>query len=75
MGGVALAGSPRAVREYMDEYLETGANYFVCSFQWGDLSHDQAMRSIALFASEVMPQLRGNLAGRARVGKDGRRSA
>ena len=35
----------------MDEYLETGANYFVCSFQWGDLSHDQAMRSIELFAT------------------------
>lgn len=55
VGGVALAGAPRAVREYMDEYLATGANYFVCSFQWGDLSHDQAMRSIELFATEVMP--------------------
>ena len=39
----------------MDEYLETGANYFVCSFQWGDLTHAQAMRSIELFATEVMP--------------------
>jgi hypothetical protein len=39
----------------MDEYLATGANYFVCSFQWGDLSHAQAMRSIELFATEVMP--------------------
>jgi alkanesulfonate monooxygenase SsuD/methylene tetrahydromethanopterin reductase-like flavin-dependent oxidoreductase (luciferase family) len=56
LGGVALAGSPAAVREYMDEYLATGANYFVCSFQWGDLSHEQAMRSIELFASEVMPR-------------------
>src|SRR5207249_3957737 len=46
----------RAVVEYMDEYLATGANYFVCSFQWGDLSHAQAMRSIDLFASEVMPK-------------------
>ena len=40
----------------MDEYVATGANYFVCSFQWGDLSHDQAMRSIELFATEVMPK-------------------
>ena len=55
LGGVALAGTPAAVREYMDEYLETGANYFVCSFQWGDIQHDQAMRSIELFATEVMP--------------------
>ena len=40
----------------MDEYIATGANYFVCSFQWGDLSHAQAMRSIELFATEVMPK-------------------
>jgi alkanesulfonate monooxygenase SsuD/methylene tetrahydromethanopterin reductase-like flavin-dependent oxidoreductase (luciferase family) len=56
LGGVALAGTPAAVREYMDEYLATGANYFVCSFQWGDLGHAQAMRSIELFATEVMPR-------------------
>src|SRR3989441_750791 len=56
LGGVALAGSPAAVRDYLDEYLATGANYFVCSFQWGDLSHEQAMRSIELFTAEVMPR-------------------
>lgn len=54
LGGVALAGSPAAVREYMDEYVATGANYFVCSFQWGDLTHEQAMRSVQLSATEVM---------------------
>ena len=53
---MALAGSLAAVREYLDEYVATGANYFVCSFQWGDLSHAQAMRSIELFATEVMPK-------------------
>jgi len=56
LGGVALAGSPAAVREYMEEYAATGANYFVCSFQWGDLTHEHAMRSIELFATEVMPR-------------------
>jgi hypothetical protein len=40
----------------MDEYVATGANYFVCSFQWGGLSHVQAMRSIELFVTEVMPR-------------------
>jgi hypothetical protein len=40
----------------MDEYVATGANYFVCSFQWGDISHADAMRSIELFATEVMPR-------------------
>ena len=56
LGGVALAGAPAAVREYLDEYLATGANYFVCSFQWGDLTHEQAVRSIELFATDVMPR-------------------
>ena len=51
----SIAGSPATILEYMDEYIETGANYFVCSFQWGDLSHEQAMRSIELFTAEVMP--------------------
>ena len=30
--------------------------HFVCCFQWGDLSHEQAMRSIELFATEIMPR-------------------
>lgn len=55
LGGVALAGSPESVKRYMAEYEETGANYFVCSFQWGDLSHETAMRSIQLFRDEVLP--------------------
>ena len=51
----SVAGSPETIREYLDEYAATGANYFVCSFQWGDLTHEQAMRSIELFTNEVMP--------------------
>jgi alkanesulfonate monooxygenase SsuD/methylene tetrahydromethanopterin reductase-like flavin-dependent oxidoreductase (luciferase family) len=57
-GGISslvVAGSPACMRAYLDEYSETGANYFVCSFQWGDLTHEQAMRSIELFTTEVMP--------------------
>jgi alkanesulfonate monooxygenase SsuD/methylene tetrahydromethanopterin reductase-like flavin-dependent oxidoreductase (luciferase family) len=50
-----IAGSPTSIREYMDEYMSTGANYFVCSFQWGSLSNEQAMQSLELFVSEVMP--------------------
>ena len=50
-----IAASPASMRAYMDEYVESGANYFICSFQWGDLTHAQAMRSIELFAAEVMP--------------------
>ena len=51
----SIAASPESMREFLDEYIATGANYFVCSFQWGDLSHEQAMRSIELFTKEVMP--------------------
>ena len=55
-GFSVMAGTPDSVRVYMDEYVATGANYFVCSFQWGGLSHAQAMRSIELFVTEVMPR-------------------
>jgi alkanesulfonate monooxygenase SsuD/methylene tetrahydromethanopterin reductase-like flavin-dependent oxidoreductase (luciferase family) len=55
----SVAGSPETIRKYMDEYVATGANYFVGAFQWGDLSHEQAMRSIDLFTSEVMPHYIG----------------
>ena len=51
----SIAASPESMREFLDEYIATGANYFVCSFQWGDLSHEQAMRSIEFFTREVMP--------------------
>ena len=55
LGGVAMAGSPASMREYLDEYVESGANYYVCSFQWGSITSDEAMRSIRLFTEEVMP--------------------
>ena len=50
-----IAGSPASIGEYVEAYLETGANYFVCSFQWGSLTHEQAMSSLELFVNEVMP--------------------
>ena len=55
LGGVALAGSPDSVKRYMEEYIATGANYFMCSFQWGNLSHENAMKSIELFSEKIMP--------------------
>lgn len=51
-----VAGSPKTVRAYVDRYAEEStANYFVCAFQWGDLTHAEALRSLQLFATEVMP--------------------
>jgi alkanesulfonate monooxygenase SsuD/methylene tetrahydromethanopterin reductase-like flavin-dependent oxidoreductase (luciferase family) len=54
-GFSVMAGAPDTIRTYIDEYVATGANYCVCSFQWGNLSHDHARRSIDLFVDKVMP--------------------
>ena len=54
-GFSVIAGRPDSIRTYMDEYVATGANYFVCSFQWGNLTYEHARRSIDLFVKEVMP--------------------
>jgi alkanesulfonate monooxygenase SsuD/methylene tetrahydromethanopterin reductase-like flavin-dependent oxidoreductase (luciferase family) len=54
-GFSVIAGTPDSIRTYMDEYVATGANYFVCSFQWGGLQHDVALRSLDLFVEEIMP--------------------
>jgi alkanesulfonate monooxygenase SsuD/methylene tetrahydromethanopterin reductase-like flavin-dependent oxidoreductase (luciferase family) len=57
-GGIPgfVVGTPETVSDYFDEYLKTGANYMVLSFQWGSLSHEDAMRSIRLFKDELMPR-------------------
>jgi alkanesulfonate monooxygenase SsuD/methylene tetrahydromethanopterin reductase-like flavin-dependent oxidoreductase (luciferase family) len=56
-GGIPgfVVGTPETVRPYFEEYVTTGADYMVLSFQWGSLSHAQAMRSIRLFRDELMP--------------------
>jgi len=53
---VVVAGTPDTAREFLDQYSsETNCNYFVGSFQWGNLTHEEASRSMELFISEVMP--------------------
>ncbi|HEV8679157.1 MAG TPA: LLM class flavin-dependent oxidoreductase, partial [Stellaceae bacterium] len=54
--GHAIAGTPAQVRDYIAEAAEaSSATYFVCDFAFGSISHDEAMRSVELFASEIMP--------------------
>ena len=36
--------------------MKTGADYMVLSFPWGSLSHEQAMRTIRLFRTGLMPR-------------------
>jgi len=50
-----IAGTPDTIRAYLDEYLTTGANYFVCAFHFGNMKSSVAEHSIDLFVNEVMP--------------------
>jgi alkanesulfonate monooxygenase SsuD/methylene tetrahydromethanopterin reductase-like flavin-dependent oxidoreductase (luciferase family) len=58
--GEALAGSPETVARVLREQLEeSGANYLVCRFAFGDLNEAEMLQSMDLFASRVMPSLSG----------------
>jgi alkanesulfonate monooxygenase SsuD/methylene tetrahydromethanopterin reductase-like flavin-dependent oxidoreductase (luciferase family) len=53
-----ICGSPDRVREQVARLVDaTGANYVIGSFAWGDLTAAQSLRSLQLFAAEVMPAL------------------
>lgn len=52
---VALAGSPATVAEFVARYEEeTGTDYLVLRFAFGDLTHAEVMHSLSLFAERVM---------------------
>jgi alkanesulfonate monooxygenase SsuD/methylene tetrahydromethanopterin reductase-like flavin-dependent oxidoreductase (luciferase family) len=57
--GQGIAGSPDTVREFLARQVEdSGTNYVVGQFCFGDLSLDEMTGSVELFAAEVMPALR-----------------
>jgi alkanesulfonate monooxygenase SsuD/methylene tetrahydromethanopterin reductase-like flavin-dependent oxidoreductase (luciferase family) len=57
--GQGVAGSPSTVAKFLSSQLdETGCNYVVGQFAFGDLTLAESLRSIGLFASDVMPVLR-----------------
>src|SRR6266853_5050016 len=57
--GRAYAGTPEGVAEYVQgQVAEAGANYFVGQFAFGDLALEETLRSVGLFAAEVMPMLK-----------------
>jgi alkanesulfonate monooxygenase SsuD/methylene tetrahydromethanopterin reductase-like flavin-dependent oxidoreductase (luciferase family) len=52
----AVAGSPQTVRDFIAaEIEETSPNYFVPWLAFGDMTVEEALRSVDLFAREVMP--------------------
>jgi alkanesulfonate monooxygenase SsuD/methylene tetrahydromethanopterin reductase-like flavin-dependent oxidoreductase (luciferase family) len=54
-----FAGSPETVLSVAKQQMaETGSNYFVGQFVFGDMTLAESMRSIELFARHVMPALR-----------------
>jgi alkanesulfonate monooxygenase SsuD/methylene tetrahydromethanopterin reductase-like flavin-dependent oxidoreductase (luciferase family) len=57
-GGRGIAGSPATVtRMIRSQMEEAGTNYFVGQFAFGDLTSAEVLRTIDLFAREVMPAL------------------
>ena len=59
--GQAIAGSAETVRAFLAAQVEESkANYIVGQFCFGDLTLDEMLRSVELFAAEVMPALRSS---------------
>jgi alkanesulfonate monooxygenase SsuD/methylene tetrahydromethanopterin reductase-like flavin-dependent oxidoreductase (luciferase family) len=56
---MGIAGSPETVASFVKSQIrETGVNYFVGQFAFGDLTLEEAAKSVNLFASEVMPEVK-----------------
>jgi alkanesulfonate monooxygenase SsuD/methylene tetrahydromethanopterin reductase-like flavin-dependent oxidoreductase (luciferase family) len=57
--GHAVAGDPDTVAKFLQGQVdESAANYLVGQFAFGDLSLEEALRSVSLFQSHVMPKLK-----------------
>ena len=57
--GRAIVTTPANALEILRGQLaESGANYLVCRFAFGDLSLSESTRSLELFQRHVMPALR-----------------
>jgi alkanesulfonate monooxygenase SsuD/methylene tetrahydromethanopterin reductase-like flavin-dependent oxidoreductase (luciferase family) len=55
-----IVGPPHTVLERVQEAIAaTGMNYMLCIFSFGNLPPQAALRSLELFAREVLPKLRG----------------
>jgi alkanesulfonate monooxygenase SsuD/methylene tetrahydromethanopterin reductase-like flavin-dependent oxidoreductase (luciferase family) len=56
--GQGVAGAPERVADVLRQQLvETGSNYLVGQFAFGDLRLDEVLTSIELFGRQVMPEL------------------
>ena len=56
--GFGIAGTPAKVRDALQRQLdEARTNYLVCRFAFGDMAREESLRSLELFARQVMPEL------------------
>jgi alkanesulfonate monooxygenase SsuD/methylene tetrahydromethanopterin reductase-like flavin-dependent oxidoreductase (luciferase family) len=56
--GQAVAGTPETVREFLAAQIaDSGANYVVGQFCFGDLKFEEMLSSVELFTARVMPAL------------------
>ena len=54
--GLAAVGSPETVRALLaSEIKHSGVNYLLCRFAFGDLTLQESLRSVDMFATQVMP--------------------
>ena len=54
-----ITGTPGSVAGKLAALIRaTGINYLLCIFSFGDIAPQHAMRSLELFSTEVMPELR-----------------
>lgn len=61
-----VAGSPATVVEWLSRHIAaTGANTLVGQHQFGDMTQEETLASLELFAAEVMPELRRRFAAPA----------
>ncbi len=59
--GRGIAGSPKTVADFLAAKIaESGINYLVGQLMFGDMTHAEAMRSVELFGTEIMPKLRAS---------------
>jgi alkanesulfonate monooxygenase SsuD/methylene tetrahydromethanopterin reductase-like flavin-dependent oxidoreductase (luciferase family) len=60
--GLILCGSPETVRDQLRGQLEAvGMEQLALLFAFGNLSHENVLRSMRLFADQVLPSIRGSV--------------
>lgn len=61
-------GTPEEVAERIVSYADAaGVNHWMAEMKFGGMSHEQAMRSMELFAKEVIPRVREAMAGKTQA--------